>query len=160
MLGVVANSDGRAEKLQSAVNIFISQGVDLVIHCGDVGGRHVLDALANVPAAFVWGDRDNDRTGLLRYAGSIGITCWGMLGELDEGGKKLVVVHGENRAILKRLINEQQYDFVLCGHELASEDQTVGRTRILNPGPLYGGSSAGSAMVLDPMDGKMKILPL
>jgi putative phosphoesterase len=159
MLGVVANSDGRAEKLRAAVNLFISQGVDLIIHCGDIGGRHVLDALSDTASAFVWGDRDHDRTGLLRYAGSIGVTCWGMLGEMEHAEKKIVIVHGDNKPILKKLIDEQQYDYILCGHVMATEDQTVGRTRILNPGPLHGGAG-GSAMVLEPTEGKIRIVPL
>jgi uncharacterized protein len=159
MLGVVANSDGRAEKLQAAVNLFQAQGADLIVHCGDVGGRHVLDALGSTAAGFVWGDRDHDRTGLLRYAHGLGITCWGMLGELDYAEKKLVILHGDNRPILRRLISEQQYDYILCGHELATEDQTQGRTRILNPGALHGGPS-GSAMLLDPFSGKVRIVAM
>jgi predicted phosphodiesterase len=160
MLGVVANSDGRAEKLQAAVNIFHSQGADLIVHCGDIGGRHVLDALASTRAAFVWGDRDHDRTGLMRYAHGLGITCFGLLGELDYVEKKLVVVHGDDKAILRKLIDEQQYDYILCGHDLATADQTSGRSRILNPGPLHGGPSSGSAMVLDPLSGKVQIVAL
>jgi predicted phosphodiesterase len=159
MLGVVANSDGRAEKLQAAVSVFQAQGAELIIHCGDVGGRHVLDALSATAAGFVWGDRDHDRTGLLRYAHGLGVTCWGMLGELDYAEKKLVIVHGDNRAILRRLIDEQQYDYILCGHELATEDKTQGRTRILNPGPLHGGASS-SAMLLDPLGGKLRIVAM
>src|SRR5262245_5967812 len=152
MLGVLANSDGRAEKVQAAVNIFLAEGAAFAIHCGDIGGRHVLDALSPIGGAFVWGDRDHDRTGLLRSATSIGLTCWGMLGELEHGEKKLCIIHGDNKPVLRRLIDEQQYDYILCGHEMTPSDQNTGRTRILNPGPLHGQTS--SAMLLDPFTGK------
>src|SRR5687768_6997459 len=97
MLGVISNSDGRAESVASAVSIFKSAGATLIVHCGDVGGRHVLDALAgDIPTAFVWGDRDKDRMGLLRYAHSVGIDCLGLMGDLDIDDKKIAVVHGDD----------------------------------------------------------------
>jgi putative phosphoesterase len=159
VLGVVSNSDGRAESVSAALEVFAASGVEFVLHCGDVGGRHVLDALALVDSAFVWGDRDRDRMGLLRYAQSIGVGCFGMLGELQIGEKKLVIVHGDERKIVKKLIDEQQYDYVLCGHDSWAEDRTVGRTRVINPGALYG-ASAKSAVVLEPQSGKMRLLAL
>ena len=160
MLGVLANSDGRAEIVQAAVDIFLSEGAELVLHCGDIGGRHVLDAIATNPGggAFVWGDRDHDRTGLMRHGMNLGLVCFGILGEFAHAEKKLAIVHGHEKPILKKLISEQQYDYILCGHEARTEDQTVGKTRILNPGPLYG--TARSALILDPLTGKVKIVAL
>lgn len=158
MLGVLANSDGRAEKVRAAVNIFLAEGADLILHCGDIGGRHVLDALATVGGAFVWGDRDHDRTGLMRYGHSLGLVCFGVMGEFLQSEKKLILIHGDDKAILRKLIDEQQYDYILTGHTMSTEDQTVGRTRILNPGPLHGATS--SAMLLDPSAGKMKIVAM
>lgn len=158
MLGVLANSDGRAEAVQRAISSFMADGVSFLIHCGDVGGRHVLDALAPVGGAFVWGDRDHDRTGLMRYGHSLGLICFGMMGEFEHGEKKLMVLHGHEPAILRKLIDEQQYDYILVGHAMRTDDQTVGRTRILNPGPLHSASS--SAMVLDPFSGKVRIVAM
>jgi predicted phosphodiesterase len=158
MLGLLANSDGRSEIVQAAVSVFLSEGVDLVLHCGDIGGRHVLDEMAPVGGAFVWGDRDHDRTGLMRHGLGLGLVCFGLLGDFAHAEKKLAIVHGHEKSILKKLISEQQYDYILCGHEAKTEDQTVGKTRILNPGPLYGPTR--SAMVLDPFEGKVKIVAL
>lgn len=162
MLGLLANSDGRADKVQTAVNLFLSQGAELIIHCGDIGGRHVLDALA--PACtqssvmFVWGDRDHDRTGLMRYGANLGITCFGAMGELEYAQKKFIILHGQDKAILRRLLAEQQYDYLLCGHSTQATDQTVGHIRILNPGSMRG--SGSSVMLLDPLSGKVSIVPV
>jgi len=160
MLGVISNSDGRGEAVTSAVNIFKASGATFIIHCGDVGGRHVLDALAaGVPATFVWGDRDRDRMGLLRYSHSVGVDCMGVMGDLDIEEKRIAVVHGNDRKLLRQILDEQQHDYVLCGHELSLEDYTVGKTRVLNPGPVRG-SQAGSAMLLDPISGQIQLVPL
>jgi predicted phosphodiesterase len=159
MLGVIANSDGRAESVSAAMNLFRGGGAEFVVHCGDIGGRHVLDALGAVPSGFVWGDRDADRMGLMRYGHSVGVECLGIMGDFDFAGKRVVVVHGEDRKLLRRLLDEQQHDYLLCGHDLQVEDYTVGKTRVLNPGPLYGAAGA-SALLLDPPTGKIKLVPL
>jgi putative phosphoesterase len=159
MLGLVSNSDGRAEALTDAVGVLAASGVETVIHLGDVGGRHVLDALQSVDSAFIWGDRDTDRMVLLRHAHKLGIVCWGLFGELESGGKRIAVIHGDDKKILKRVLDEQQYDYVLTGHEMTVEERTVGKTRVINPGPLYGGASR-SAALFDPASGKVTIVPL
>ncbi len=103
MLGLVSNSDGRAEAVADAVDVFNASGVDTVIHCGDVGGRHVLDAMAPIGGAFVWGDRDKDRMVLLRHAQKVGIVCWGLFGEMELDGKRIAVLHGDDKKILRRI---------------------------------------------------------
>ena len=159
MLGLVSNSDGRAEALADAVEVFGASGVDQIIHCGDVGGRHVLDAMSSLHGAFVWGDRDKDRMVLLRHAQKAGLICWGLFGELEHGGKRIAVLHGDDKRILKHLLDEHQYDYVLTGHEMSVEERTVGKTRLINPGPLHGGASR-SAAVFDPATGTVTIVPL
>jgi len=159
MVGVLANSDGRVDAVSAAVDVFMAAGATVVVHCGDVGGRHVLEQLARVGAIFVWGDRDRDRMGLLRYAQSLGIECFGVMGEFHIDDKRLAVVHGDDKKLLRKLIDEQQYDYILCGHGLAAEDRTVGKTRVLNPGPLHGGAGA-SAVLLEPVSGKSKLVAL
>ena len=159
MLGVIANSGGRAETVSAAVNVFRWGGVSYVVHLGDIGGRYVLDALSGIASGFVWGDKDSDRMGLMRYGHSIGVECLGLIGDFEYDGKRVVVVHGEDRKILRKLLDEQQHDFLLVGHELSTEDYTVGKTRVLNPGPLHGGS-ASSVLLFDPGSGKTSIVPL
>lgn len=158
MIGIMANSDGRVEAVQTAADLFRASGVDFVVHLGDIGGRQVLEPLAELGGFFVWGDRDHDRTGLMRYGQGLGLTCFGVLGEFEHSEKRFVVLHGEDKSILKKLIAEQQYDYILCGHGMSVEDDTVGKTRILNPGPLHGETK--SAMVLEVENGKVKIVAI
>lgn len=159
MLGLVSNSDGRAEAVADAVNLFVAGGVEMVIHCGDIGGRHVLDALAPIDCGFVWGDRDKDKMILLRHGQRLGLLCWGQFGELEYAGKRIAILHGDDKKILRRVLDEQQYDYVLCGHSIEIEDRTVGKTRLINPGSLHGAPTR-SAAIFDPDSGKLSIVPL
>jgi putative phosphoesterase len=159
MLGVISNSHGRADAVAAAVEVFGASAVESIAHCGDVGGRHVLDVLSRIGGVFVWGDRDHDRTGLMRYGQNLGLRCMGIMGDLEFAGKKIVVTHGDDKKLIHKLLQEQQYDYLLCGHALTPEDHVVGRTRVLNPGPLFG-TQAASALLLDPITGDLRLIAL
>ena len=146
IVGLVSNTNGRADAMAAALAALRDRGADLIVHCGDVGGRQVLDELKNIDAAFVWGDKDRDRMGLLRHARQVNVVCFGVLGELDLDGKRAVLVHGDDKKLLRRLLDEQQYDYLLCGHEPEGEDRKVGKTRVINPGALHGGPSQNCAV--------------
>ena len=159
IVGLVSNTNGRSDAMAAAVAALRDRGADLIVHCGDVGARQVLDEMAKMDAAFVWGDRDKDRMGLMRYAHSRSVSCFGMLGEFEVSDKRLVIVHGDDKKLLKKIVDEQQYHYLLCGHELTAEDRTVGKMRIINPGPLHGGA-ARSAALLDPTTGKLRLVTI
>ncbi|HEY8667964.1 MAG TPA: YfcE family phosphodiesterase [Tepidisphaeraceae bacterium] len=161
VVGVVSNTEGRLEAMEAAAQTLRALGVEWIIHCGDVGGRHVLDAFRNadVDAAFVWGDQDRDRMGLLRYAQKEQIQCFGVLADLEIDGKRIAVVHGDDKKVLKRLLDEQQYDFIFHGHGHASEDKMVGRTRLVHPGSLYGAPKR-TAGVVDLSTNDVKLLEI
>jgi putative phosphoesterase len=160
VIGILANSDGRSDAVAAAIDVFLASGAEVLIHCGDVGGRHVLDAMSAFGTSmFVWGDRDKDRMGLMRYAHSRHVNCFGVLGEFEVSDKKLVIVHGDDKRLLKKIADEQQYDYLLCGHEMSAEDRTSGKTRIVNPGPLHGGAGR-SAALLDPATGKLRLVSI
>ena len=147
LVGLISNTSGRADSMAAAAAVLRDRGADFLVHCGDVGGHHVLDELARMESGFVWGDRDTDRMGLFRYARNAGVLCYGVLGEIDLGDKRAVVLHGDDRKIVRRLLDEQQYDYLFCGHDPAGEDRKVGRTRVINPGELQGGPSQNCAVL-------------
>ena len=74
-VGILSDTHGDADIAHRAVRLLLAQGAGYLIHCGDVGETDVLDALAGVPSAFVFGNTDFDRTDLANYAQSIGVTC-------------------------------------------------------------------------------------
>ena len=152
LVGLVSNTSGRADSMAAAAAFLRDRGADLIVHCGDVGGRHVLDELAKVESVFIWGDRDTDRMGLLRHARLLNLVCFGVLGELDLDGKRAVLVHGDDKKLVRRLIDEQQYDYLLCGHDVEGEDRRIGRTRIINPGSLHGTAGRNAALLVTTSD--------
>jgi putative phosphoesterase len=124
--------------MATAVRVLADAGAELFVHCGDIGNRKVLDPLAGLNAAFVWGDRDADRMGLLRYADQMGIRCFGAFGELQTESKAIAVIHGNDTKMTRRLVKEKLYDYMLVGHSKSTVDERSGRTRLISPGSLEG----------------------
>ena len=141
--------------MAAAVSALRDRGADLIVHCGDVGARQVLDEMAKMDAGFVWGDRDRDRMGLLRHARQVNVVCFGILGELDLDGKRAVLVHGDDKKLIHRLLDEQQYDYLFCGHDPGGEDRKVGRTRVINPGALHR-AAVKTFVILDLATGELE----
>lgn len=138
LVGIISDTNDRFDVMATAVRVLADAGAELFVHCGDIGNRKVLDPLAGYNAAFVWGDRDADRMGLLRHADNLGIQCFGVLGEFESGGKTVAVIHGNDAKLTKRLVREKLYDYILVGHTKSTVDERQERTRVISPGALDG----------------------
>ena len=137
IVGILSDTHDRAEAMNAAVQLLRGRGAEFFIHCGDVGSPHMLDALAGLRAAFVFGNNDWDRADLQRYARDLQITCLGAFGELELGGKTFAILHGDDLRARQRILTEQRHDYLLQGHTHMSHDQRIGRTRLINPGALH-----------------------
>src|SRR5690348_10520027 len=123
--------------MSAAVELLRGRGAQYFIHCGDVGSEHILDYLAGLPAAFVWGNNDWDRLELQRYAERLGITCYGTFGEFELDGRRFALMHGDDFKLKHRVLEDQRHDYLLLGHTHIANDTRVGRVRCINPGALH-----------------------
>ena len=137
LLGILSDTHDRVDAMAAAMKLLREAGAEFYVHCGDVGSERVLDHLAGVPAAFVFGNTDWDRAALARYAESIGVACHGSFADLDLGGKRIAVTHGDDFRLKQRLIAEQKHDYLLQGHTHVRADTRLGATRLINPGALH-----------------------
>jgi len=123
--------------MSAAVEVLRGRGAQYFLHCGDVGSEHILDYLAGLPAAFVWGNNDWDRAELQRYSEGLRITCYGTFGDFELDGKRFALIHGDDFKLKHRLLGEQRHDYLLLGHTHVPDDTRVGRVRCINPGALH-----------------------
>jgi putative phosphoesterase len=137
IVGILADTHGRHEAAKAAVAILRERGAEFLIHCGDVGSPLVLDQLAGLRSAFVFGNNDWNHRAMQQYASDLGIQCLGAVGELEMDGKKFVVLHGDNTRLLQELIALQKHDYLLFGHTHVQAQRREGRMRLINPGALH-----------------------
>ena len=124
-----------------------------------LGPRRYGDLLAGLPALFVWGNCDWDRTRLARYAEQIGVRCLGAGGEVSVDGKKIWVLHGDDAALRQRVLSEQRCDYMLQGHTHVRLDERVGRVRVINPGALFR-AAVKSVALLDTESDALRFLEI
>lgn len=148
LIGVLSDTHGRADAAAAGIATLRAAGAEFLIHCGDVGGEGILDLLAGTRCAFVWGNNDYDRASLNRYANEIGLQPGGDFIELEFGGKRIAVTHGDNLKLVRRATDEHAgYDYLLLGHTHIPSDQRNGRVRIVNPGALHRAAKKTVALI-------------
>jgi putative phosphoesterase len=137
LIGILSDTHDRADAMAAGVAVLRRAGAQFFVHCGDVGTERVLDHLAGLPSAFVFGNTDWDRAALARYAETIGVACHGTFADLELGGKKVAVTHGDDARIKQRILTEKRHDYLLQGHTHVRADERVGTVRVINPGALH-----------------------
>jgi putative phosphoesterase len=156
-IGILSDSHDKLDATKLAIAVLRQHGADFYIHCGDVGGEEIIEQLAGLQSAFVWGNNDWDRPPLERYAKLIGVNCHGSMADLHLGGKRFVVIHGDDEPLKQKLLQSQHYDYLLQGHTHVRQDDRIGKTRIINPGALYR-TKQKSVAILEPEIDKLQFL--
>ena len=159
IVGILSDTHGREDAARAAVGLLRDRGAEFLIHCGDIGSDGVLDQLAGEPPALVvWGNNDNVRE-LVRYAREIGVDVRAGLAEIELAGKSFAVTHGDDPALVRRVLAEQRHDYLLLGHSHVKCDYRRGRVRVINPGALYRAAEKTVA-ILDMGTDALEFLPV
>jgi len=140
-IGIIADTHDETDHLKAALEILQAEGVKTILHCGDVCGPHVIRALAGFDVWIAQGNMDGDfkLTQAVEEAFGRGRLAWLQRPVLD--GTSIAMLHGDNEEALQNLIASGEYAYVFHGHTHRQRDQTMGRTRVINPGALGGGRS-------------------
>lgn len=163
-LGLLSDTHGRSEIAHEAVALLLEHGADVLVHLGDVGSTHVIDALAvvspsthkQVEAHLVFGNCDWEAKSLAKYAQTVGVTVHDGSGELDIDSKRVAFMHGHQAGPVDQAL-DRGVDYLLHGHTHRQRDETVGPTRVINPGALFRASRLTVAL-LTPASGDLRVL--
>ena len=164
-IGLLSDTHGDDEIAREAVALLVARGAELLIHLGDVGGEAVVDALAvgmdadgklKPPAHLVFGNTDDDAAELGRYAELLGIGVHHPAGRLVIDGKTIVFTHGHYHDLMREAIKGGA-DYLLHGHTHRQQDQTVQKTRVINPGALHR-AAVHTVALLDVTGGGLEFL--
>ena len=135
-IGLLADTHGKAGTARRAVELLIAHGAEMLIHLGDVGGIEVVDAMAGEwPVHIVFGNTDDDAGEVGRYATLLGMHVHEPAGRIVVDGKTIVFTHGHWPDVMNAALAGHA-DFLLHGHTHKVRDESVGNTRVINPGAL------------------------
>ena len=137
IIGILSDTHDHAGTMAAALKLLGDAGATFFIHCGDIGSQQCVDLLAGLKCAFVFGNTDFDRVGLARYAAELDVPCYGNYADLQQGGKRIAVMHGDDYKLKQRVLAAQEHDYLFQGHTHVRTDERIGRTRLINPGALH-----------------------
>jgi putative phosphoesterase len=140
-IGLLSDTHGRAALTRRAVALLLAEGVQRLLHLGDVGSLSVLDELVIprdggiLPVHVVFGNTDEDLAGMGRYAADLGLRADHPMGRLSLGERELVFLHGDDHAAMQAAL-AQRPAYLCHGHTHRPRDERRGQTRLINPGAL------------------------
>jgi putative phosphoesterase len=151
-VGVISDSHDNLDRVRSAVALFNSQGLDQVVHCGDIVAQFVLVEMSRLraPVALVFGNCDGDRAALRSRAREYGFALGDGPYRFELGGKRFVANHKPMPA--------PDCDFLLHGHTHKLLHRP-GAPTVINPGEAAGWLSGRSTVaVLDTVTSAVEFL--
>ena len=102
------------------------QGVQMILHAGDVGGTDVLSELGAIaPVRAVYGNTDSP--GEPGLSAEIGLRIGGLTVHVSHG-------HELGRPTVERLLHRYQADVVVYGHTHRPLIERSGQRLVVNPG--------------------------
>ncbi|NUM25791.1 MAG: metallophosphoesterase family protein [Candidatus Buchananbacteria bacterium] len=150
-LAIWSDSHDNIPNIQKALAYLKQRNITFMIHCGDLAAPAVikkeLGPNFNGEVHFIHGNVADRELNQKVAAEFKNITCHGDQGELAIDGKKIAFNHYPEEA--KKLAETGKYDVVFYGHNHIPWEETIGQTKLLNPGTLAGMFAKATFAVYD-----------
>jgi len=150
MIGIMADTHDNLSAIREAVQLFNENGVELVIHAGDLIAPFTAKEFQKLDAKFlaVFGNNDGERDGLKTAYQDLCLLE--DFREFSVSGRKFAVIHGTQEPIVNALAKSGLYDVVVRGHSHKPEIIN-GETLVVNPGEVCGYVSGDrTVVIMDP----------
>lgn len=133
-VGVVGDTHDRVGLVEAAADLFEEEGVEKVVHVGDVVSPKAARPLERFDLVVVEGngDRVPELEARAREAGWTFARSW--TGAVE--GASVAAIHG-HRPRETQVLLEDDPDWLLRGHSHRPRDEVQGATRVVNPGALW-----------------------
>lgn len=140
-IAIISDSHDNIPNIDKMLDFIKKQGVKTIIHCGDVCAPSVMKYLAEkfdgqIHLVFGNVDGDHDMMNQLAKEKLKNVKIYGEIGEIDLEGKKIAFTHQPKKA--KEIAQSKKYGFIFYGHTHTPWEETIGQTKLINPGTLAG----------------------
>ena len=138
---IISDTHDNLSNLKKAVDLIKKEKIKIIIHCGDI---FRLDTLklglksfqGKIYIIFSKTDADFSRIPENSFKNLPKSKAWEELGQIKLDKKKIAFCHFPE--IGRDLAKTQKYDLVFYGHTHKPWEETIGKTRLVNPGNLAG----------------------
>jgi len=157
LVGLCSDTHDNLALARGAVETFEAEGVDAVVHCGDVVAPFTAAEFdVGIDFHAVRGNNDGEPA-LGTTIDEFG-TYHGESAHLVFDGVDVAVYHGTSEQLVEALVDCGDYDYVVRGHTHERTHETRDGTVHLNPGglPFPGADDAYHVAVLDTESGDVR----
>lgn len=152
-IAIFSDTHDNLVTLEKALAFAAKEGIGQIIHCGDLANPETLDFLLDRfpgPINLARGNMDSQKLASKNRA-----KLWEDYGEITVEDKKIAFVHFPEKAL--ELAKKDEFDLVFYGHTHKPWEETIGRTRLVNPGTLAGMFYKATFAVYDTSAGKLEL---
>lgn len=154
-IGILSDTHNHLPETRRALDLLLKHNAGHLVHCGDAG-EDVMDLLSatclehNLRAHVALGNCDRMHESDARFLAQPAGIERGPSPEFTLAGKRCVVLHGDNAGRMEQVRTAGTFDYVFTGHTHRPQDETFGRTRVLNPGsPVRPRGGPPTVLLLD-----------
>ena len=151
LVGIMSDTHDDIAQTKKAVSRFNREGVEHVLHAGDLVSPFMLDTLKELaaPLTGVFGNNDGDRALIGKKSASFpGLVIAGTFARIDAGGMRIALLHGNDQNLLETLAGCSSLDLLVYGHTHRPEVRQQGSLMIVNPGEVFGHLTGRSTVAL------------
>jgi uncharacterized protein len=163
IVGIMSDTHDNLQMIEAAVNKLNELNVEVVYHAGDYIAPFVDSRLRNLKAPLigVLGNNDGSTSLLKKKFAEFGADLRGRFAFDIIDGLKIAVVHGDDRELLRSLLEVESHDILITGHTHEAKIYRKGQTLVINPGETCGLLTGKSTIaILDTEKFEAKIIEL
>lgn len=143
-IGILSDTHDDIQNTKKAIEIFNALNIDCVFHAGDYiyPGMIALfrELKQNIKFYGVRGNNDGEIIGLVDQFSKLDNAFFlNEFGRIRIESKEVGIYHGTNLQLSELLIESQVFDLLILGHTHKKRIEKIGKTFVLNPGPLNRG---------------------
>jgi hypothetical protein len=156
-IAILSDTHTNLENVEEALVEIDAEGIETILHCGDVGSVEIVEALTPFDVWIAQGNVDRQRQLAQTARERLGRGRFSRLHRLTLDGYTAALTHGDDEEALANLVASGAFAFVFHGHTHRRRDEIVGRTRVINPGAMGGTRRERRSFgILDLSSGKLR----
>ncbi|UCD50745.1 MAG: metallophosphoesterase [Phycisphaerales bacterium] len=161
LIGIVSDTHDDQRSVRQAIEIFKAQGLECILHAGDVTRPSTIPLFAELSGCrviAVYGNCDSERLSLRAAVEAMGGEIHDRVyaGRID--GRAIYMTHIPHG--IEQVVRSEAYDLVVYGHTHQQDIRRIGKTLIVNPGAARNWMGAAEAVIVDLADMSTTTQPL
>jgi putative phosphoesterase len=143
-IGIISDTHDDIHNVQNAIEIFIEEKVDWIIHAGDFIFPGVIDEFKKLKNELpfsimigVLGNNDGEKLGLLKKFTELDGKLEDEFEDIVIDGLRFGICHGTSEKLREAAIKSGIYDVFIHGHTHKRREDKIGQTLVLNPGTAH-----------------------